>query len=245
MAQQYLDNGELVPDDLITNVVLSRIAESDCKTRGWLLDGFPRTVGQANALLTFKNGSVVPDCVLELEVPDEEVIRRIAGRRVDLITGKTYHMEFDPPPTEIVSRMKQRSDDTEEKIRTRLIQFHSHVNAVRSTFESYCNATIHIMRASGNQTPAIIARTFADFVLHHIAQRSLHLIRLDISKRIRRRVESGERRILWTSPRNPSYPNRANVRAFYASRCISEQDQQIQPLRRTMRDLFRRLRLVS
>ncbi|EGZ12512.1 hypothetical protein PHYSODRAFT_355216, partial [Phytophthora sojae] len=136
-AQQFMDHGELVPDDIIVDVVLARLAESDCATRGWLLDGFPRTARQAEALLTAQGGMAAPDCVLELEVPDKEVIRRIAGRRVDPVTGKTYHVEFSPPPADVAARVVQRSDDTEEKIQTRLMQFHAHADAVRTVFENY------------------------------------------------------------------------------------------------------------
>lgn len=243
-AQQFLDKGELVPDDLITDVVLARIAESDCDTRGWLLDGFPRTVGQAKALLAVKGGSAAPDCILELKVADEEVIRRIAGRRVDLVTGKTYHVEFNPPPAELADRIKQRSDDTEEKIRTRLIQFHSHVDAIRSAFESHYGATVPVMRVNGDQAPLTIARAFADFALQRAAQRSLNLIQFDNFTRFRRRVEASDRQILLSSPQQLPYPIRANVRAFYAPRVVCEQDQQTKHIRRTTRDLLRRLRAI-
>ncbi|KAE9181704.1 hypothetical protein PF004_g24456, partial [Phytophthora fragariae] len=130
-----MDYGELVPDDLIVDVVLGRLAESDCVTRGWLLDGFPRTASQAEALLSAQGGRAAPDCVLELEVPDKEVVRRIAGRRVDPVTGKTYHVEFNPPPKDVVDRVVQRNDDTEEKIQTRLTQFHAHADALLLSLE--------------------------------------------------------------------------------------------------------------
>lgn len=248
-AQQFMDHGDFVPDDLIVDVVLGRLAESDCVTRGWLLDGFPRTARQAEALLTAGRGMAAPDCVLELEVPDKEVIRRIAGRRVDPVTGKTYHVEFNPPPVAVLSRVVQRSDDTEEKIRTRLTQFHAHAGAVRSAFESYCGnsgATIQIMRASGCQPPPAIAGAFADLALQRAAQRSLDLIRRDISKRLRRWLEAGSRGVYHVpNPQtNPSYPVRAHVQALYAplrTRLVPEHEQRIQPARRMLRELFRRL----
>ncbi|GMF23175.1 unnamed protein product [Phytophthora fragariaefolia] len=177
-AQQFMDHGELVPDELIVDVVLGRLAESDCVTRGWLLDGFPRTARQAEALLTAQGGMAVPDCVLDLEVPDNEVIRRIASRRVDPESGKTYNVEFNPPPADVAHRVVQRSDDTEEKIKTRLVQFHAHADAVRSVFEAYrgkFGSTIQVMRVSGFQAPPAIAQKFADFALEHAAQRSLGL----------------------------------------------------------------------
>lgn len=79
-AQGYMDGGQLVPDELIVGVVLERLAQPDCKARGWLLDGFPRTEAQAQALLAART---IPDCVLALDVPDDEVVKRIAGRRLD------------------------------------------------------------------------------------------------------------------------------------------------------------------
>ncbi|GMF28714.1 unnamed protein product [Phytophthora lilii] len=249
-AQEYMDHGELVPDDLIVDVVLGRLAEADCVTRGWLLDGFPRTARQAEALLSARNGLAAPDCVLELEVPDKEVVRRIAGRRVDPVTGKTYHAEFNPPPADVVGRVVQRSDDTEAKIRTRLTQFHTHADAVRSAFETYrgeFGATIQVMRACGYQPPPAIARAFADLALQHAAQRSLSLIRRDISKRLQRRLESGSRGAYHVpnAQQKPSYPVRARVRALYAplrTRLAPEREQRMKPVRGLVRELLRKLR---
>ncbi|KAG7378128.1 hypothetical protein PHYPSEUDO_010533 [Phytophthora pseudosyringae] len=252
-AQQFMDRGELVPDDLIVDVVLRRLSEPDCTTRGWLLDGFPRTSRQAEALLTAHSGLAAPDCVLELEVPDKEVIRRIAGRRVDPVTGKTYHVEFNPPPTDVAGRVEQRSDDTEEKIRTRLTQFHAHADAVRTAFERHrgdAGSTIQVMRACGYQPPPAIARAFADFALQQAAQRSLDLIRRDISKRLRRRLEAGARGVYHVP--NPqqkpaSYPARASVRALYAphrTRLTPKHEQRAKPIRGMLRGLVRRLRVA-
>ncbi|OWZ06937.1 Adenylate kinase [Phytophthora megakarya] len=240
-----MDRGELVPDDLVVDVVLGRLGEPDCKTRGWLLDGFPRTSAQARALLNAQGGLAAPDCVLELEVPDKEVIRRIAGRRVDPATGKTYHIEFNPPPADVVNRVVQRSDDTEEKIITRLAQFHAHADAVRTAFEDYrgdFGATVQVMRVSGYQAPPAIARGFADLALERAAQRSLGLIRRDISKRLRRRLEAGSRGVYHVpSSQKPSYPVRARVRALYAPRLIPT-NERAKPMRGALRDLLRRLR---
>ncbi|KAF4028857.1 Adenylate kinase domain-containing protein [Phytophthora infestans] len=245
-AQHFMDQGELVPDDLIVDVVLNRLAESDCVTRGWLLYGFPRTSRQAGALLNAQGGLAAPDCVLELEVPDHEVIRRIAGRRVDPVTGKTYHVEFNPPPVEVAARVEQRSDDTEEKIRTRLTQFHSNADAVRSAFEKYrgdFGASIQVMRASGFQAPPAIAGAFADFALQQAAQRSLNLIRRDVSMRLRRRLEAGARGVFHVPnpQKKPSYPVRAHVRALHAPRLLSPREQRAKPVRGMLRELLRRV----
>ncbi|KUF90701.1 hypothetical protein AM587_10016303 [Phytophthora nicotianae] len=162
-AQSFMDGGQLVPDELIVDVVLERITQPDCESRGWLLDGFPRTATQAEALLAARGGKAAPDYVLVLDVPDEEVIRRIAGRRVDPETGKTYHVEFNPPPPEVQMRVIQRSDDTEETLRTRLEQFHAHSDGVLAAFEGYHGengTSVQIIRADGLQPASLIAKAF-------------------------------------------------------------------------------------
>ncbi|GMF19587.1 unnamed protein product [Phytophthora lilii] len=150
-AQGYMDEGHLVPDELIVGVVLERLAQKDCKTRGWLLDGFPRTEAQAEALLAART---IPDCVLALEVPDDEVVKRIAGRRLDPETGKTYHMEFNPPPPEVADRVIQRSDDTEETVRTRLEQFHAHSKAIVTALGGVCE----LIQADGTRPVDQVAK---------------------------------------------------------------------------------------
>ncbi|KAI9988391.1 hypothetical protein PInf_021794 [Phytophthora infestans] len=144
-AQGYMDNGQLVPDELIVGVVLERLAQPDCKSRGWLLDGFPRTEAQALALLAAR---IAPDCVLALDVADDQVVKRIAGRRLDPETGKTYHMELNPPPSDVAARVIQRSDDTEETVRTRLQQYHAHSEAVVSTLSGVCE----LIQADGTRS---------------------------------------------------------------------------------------------
>ncbi|KAL4129090.1 hypothetical protein PRIC2_005101 [Phytophthora ramorum] len=143
-AQGFMDGGQLVPDELIVGVVLERLEQPDCKARGWLLDGFPRTEAQAHALLEAR---IIPDCVLALDVPDDEVVKRIAGRRLDPETGKTYHVDFNPPPPEVAGRVVQRSDDTEETVRTRLEQFHAHSKAVGTALGGVCE----LVRADGTR----------------------------------------------------------------------------------------------
>ncbi|OQR97708.1 adenylate kinase, partial [Thraustotheca clavata] len=132
-AKGYMDAGELVPDDLIVHVILERLTESDCETHGWLLDGFPRTQCQAEAMIS---EGIIPDLVIVLDVPDEEVVKRISGRRVDLDTGKTYHLTYNPPPPELKDKVVQRSDDTEDVIRVRLSTFHANCDAVVSSFDA-------------------------------------------------------------------------------------------------------------
>ncbi|RLN86369.1 hypothetical protein BBJ28_00006965 [Nothophytophthora sp. Chile5] len=253
-VQQFTDSGELVPDELIVDVVLDRLAQPDCKAHGWLLDGFPRTPGQAQALLSAHGGAATPDCILELEVPDAEVIRRIAGRRMDPQTGKTYHVEFNPPPAEIQDRVVQRSDDTEEKLRTRLTQFHAHSEAVREVFESCrgeSGAIIQVMRANGYQPAPAIALKFADLALQHAAQRSVTVRHRERSRRLRRRIAAGSRGVYYVpdTQRKPVYPSRAHalwtapVRDQLASglRPQAQPAAPITPARRMLRGLLRML----
>ena len=128
-AKQYMERGQLVPDDLICGVIAERLDSGDALD-GFLLDGFPRTIGQAEMLeraLDERGRSLT--AVLLIEAPDEEVIRRLSGRRTCLKAGHVYHVEFDPPGTEGVcdqdgSRLVQRDDDKPETIRKRLLEYH-------------------------------------------------------------------------------------------------------------------------
>jgi adenylate kinase len=128
-AKTFMDAGELVPDEVITGVILEAVEGDDARD-GFLLDGFPRTVAQADAL---EEGLGRVDrrltAALLIEVPDEEVIRRLSGRRVSVKTGRTYHVEFDPPKHEgrcdvDGSRLVQREDDKPETVRNRLAVYH-------------------------------------------------------------------------------------------------------------------------
>ncbi len=120
-AKKYMDAGKLVPDDLIISIIKEKLQELEGKDI--ILDGFPRTIPQAEALdrmLPELNRKV--DAVILFEIPDEEVIKRLSGRRIDPKTGKVYHIEFNPPPEGI--EVIQREDDKEEVIRKRLDVYH-------------------------------------------------------------------------------------------------------------------------
>lgn len=131
-AKDFMDAGKLVPDEVIIGVVKDRLDESDCVESGWLLDGFPRTPGQAEALA---DAGVSADCFIFLNVPDDVLVERVVGRRTDPETGKIYHMTFSPPEDEeVLARLEQRSDDTEEKVKVRLEQFHANVDAVKGSY---------------------------------------------------------------------------------------------------------------
>jgi adenylate kinase len=128
-AKRYMDAGELVPDELIVAMAAERLAEEDAQD-GFILDGFPRTIAQADALekqLTDMGRRVT--AALLIDVPDEELVRRLSGRRVCVKAGHNYHVQFDPPKHEGVcdqdgSRLIQRDDDKPEVIENRLRVFH-------------------------------------------------------------------------------------------------------------------------
>jgi len=120
-AKKVMDSGQLVSDDIIIGLVNERLKEPDCKN-GYLFDGFPRTIPQAEAM---KNAGVALDYVLEIDVPDEEIIERMSGRRVHLASGRTYHVKFNPPKVEgkddaTGEALVQRDDDREATVRNRL-----------------------------------------------------------------------------------------------------------------------------
>jgi adenylate kinase len=128
-AKEYMDSGDLVPDDLIVAMVAERLNEDDAQD-GFILDGFPRTIEQAQALekQLSELGRRITTALL-IEVSDEEVIRRLAGRRVCVKAGHNYHVEFDPPKREGVcdqdgSRLIRRDDDDPDVIRNRLRVYH-------------------------------------------------------------------------------------------------------------------------
>ena len=138
-AKEYMDNGKLVPDSTIIGLVVARLAEADCIEKGWLLDGFPRTGAQADALAA---AGVQCDIFILLDVPDELLVERVVGRRSDPVTGKIYHMTYSPPEnSEILSRLVQRSDDTEEKVKVRVEAFHNNTNAI---LEKYASCTYKV-----------------------------------------------------------------------------------------------------
>ena len=124
-AKQVMDAGGLVSDDIILGLIKERIAQVDC-VNGFLLDGFPRTIAQAEGLTAM---GVKIDTVIEINVADEEIIKRMAGRRVHLASGRSYHIDFNPPKVAGIDDLTgealiQRDDDKEETVRTRLNVYH-------------------------------------------------------------------------------------------------------------------------
>jgi adenylate kinase len=124
-AQGYMSTGKLVPDELTIAMVLERIKKPDC-VKGFMLDGFPRTRPQAEALdKALTDANVALDSVVLIEVPDGLLEERTVNRRTDPETGKIYNLKTDSPPPEVAARLVHRKDDTSEAVKTRMAKYHS------------------------------------------------------------------------------------------------------------------------
>ena len=153
-ADGYMKAGGLVPDDLVIAMVIERIGKPDC-AKGFMLDGFPRTRPQAEALdVELQKAGVVLDVVLQIEVPDDLIVERITGRRLDPDTGDIYHTKFKPPPADIAGRVTQRKDDTEEACRARLEKYHSETAPIVPFYEAQGT----LKRVDGNAVPDEVSR---------------------------------------------------------------------------------------
>jgi len=140
-AKALMDAGDLVPDDLIINLVQERIAQRDCE-RGFLFDGFPRTIPQATAL---KESGVDIDYVIEIAVDDEEIVKRMSGRRTHLASGRTYHVMYNPPKKEGLDDVTgdplvQREDDSEATVRNRLSVYHEQTSPLIGFYSDWMNS---------------------------------------------------------------------------------------------------------
>jgi adenylate kinase len=125
-ARGYMDRGALVPDHIVIELVRERIAKPDC-AHGFIIDGFPRTIPQAQAL---RDAGIAIDFVIEIEVGDAEILRRMSGRRVHPPSGRSYHIEFNPPKVpgkdDVTGEdLVQRPDDSEETVKQRIATYHS------------------------------------------------------------------------------------------------------------------------
>ncbi len=140
-AKQVMDEGKLVSDDIIIGLVKERIAQDDCKD-GFLLDGFPRTIPQADAM---KDAGIAIDHVIEFDVPDDVIVERMAGRRVHPASGRVYHVVFNPPQTEgkddvTGEELIVRDDDQEETVRKRLGVYHEQTEPLVGYYQSEAQA---------------------------------------------------------------------------------------------------------
>jgi adenylate kinase len=147
-ADRYMSSGGLVPDSVVIGLVEERLAEPDAK-KGFLLDGFPRTVAQAEALAALLERLGTPlDAVVQIDVPRELLMKRATGRRTDLRTGQIYHIEYNPPPPG--AQLEHRADDQEETVLKRLEAYDAQTAAVLPYYESRGL----LQRVDGNGSPS-------------------------------------------------------------------------------------------
>ncbi|MFU2488767.1 adenylate kinase [Thauera sp. WH-1] len=137
-AKKVMDAGGLVSDDIIIGLVKDRLQQDDCKA-GYMFDGFPRTIPQADAM---KDAGVAIDFVLEIDVPDAEIVERMSGRRAHLASGRTYHVKYNPPKVEgkddvTGEDLVQRDDDREETVKKRLDVYHAQTKPLVEYYSSW------------------------------------------------------------------------------------------------------------
>jgi len=159
-ADACMKRGDLVPDEVVIGLVQERIAKPDAQ-KGFMLDGFPRTLPQAQALQTALDESGVDlDAVVLIEVPDQLIVDRITGRRSDPETGAIYHLKFNPPPADVADRLVQRKDDTEEACVARLEKYHSQTAPIVPFYEKRGVLT----RVDGVGTPDEVTARLVDAI---------------------------------------------------------------------------------
>ena len=166
-AKKIMDAGNLVSDDIVIGLVKERITEPDCE-RGFLFDGFPRTIPQAEAL---RRSGVRLDMVMEIDVPDEVIIERMAGRRVHVASGRTYHVRYNPPKVEgrddvTGEALIQRDDDREGTVRKRLQVYHRQTQPLVEFYKTWAasgdpQAPRHARIDGTGTVEAITERAFA------------------------------------------------------------------------------------
>ena len=162
MAKEFMDAGKLVTDEIIIGLVKDRIAEDDCKN-GFLLDGFPRTVPQADAVT---DAGIELDAIIEIDVADEEIIKRMSGRRVHSDSGRTYHLVYNPPRVEgkddeTGEDLIQRPDDKEEIVKDRLDVYHEQTQPLVAYYQAQAGKLVNLqyIRVDGTQDIKIVQET--------------------------------------------------------------------------------------
>lgn len=162
MAKEAMDTGKLVTDEIIIGLVKDRIAEDDCKN-GFLLDGFPRTIPQAEAVTA---AGIEIDAVIEIDVPDEEIVKRMSGRRVHQNSGRTYHLVYNPPRVEgkddeTGEELIQRPDDKEEIVKDRLDVYHDQTQPLVNYYQGQASKieSIQYIRVDGTQDITVVQET--------------------------------------------------------------------------------------
>ncbi|KAF7126631.1 hypothetical protein RHSIM_Rhsim11G0052100 [Rhododendron simsii] len=163
-AKEYMEKGQLVPNEIVVMMVKERLLQSDSQENGWLLDGYPRSLSQATALKEF---GFQPDIFILLEVAEDNLVERVVGRRLDPVTGRIYHLKYSPPENEeIAARLTQRFDDTEEKVKLRLQTHHQNVESVLSLYEGIT------VKVNGNASKEDVFSQIDNALTNHIEQKN-------------------------------------------------------------------------
>lgn len=162
MAKEFMDAGKLVTDEIIIGLVKDRIVESDCEN-GFLLDGFPRTIAQADALA---DAGVQIDAVIEIDVSDSEIVKRIGGRRVHKCSGRTYHVVYNPPKVEgkddeTGEELILRADDKPEVVLDRLKVYHDQTAPLISYYQTVAkeNVNLKYIAVDGTQDISLVEKS--------------------------------------------------------------------------------------
>ncbi|KIM10568.1 MAG: adenylate kinase [Sulfuricurvum sp. PC08-66] len=161
LAKSFMDAGKLVTDEIIIGLVKERILAPDC-AKGFLFDGFPRTVVQADALAA---AGIAMDAVIEIDVADSEIVKRMSGRRAHLASGRTYHILYNPPKVEGIDDVTgeplvQRDDDREEIVLDRLHVYHTQTAPLIDYYQKVAaqKPTLRYVRIDGTQTIDVVER---------------------------------------------------------------------------------------
>ena len=162
-AKSYIDAGKLVPDDVVIGIIKERLAEDDCQN-GFILDGFPRTIPQAEAL---DNMGIRIDKVVDIEVPDEKIAARLSGRRVCLKCGATYHLEYKKPSVDGIcdacgDELVQRKDDSPETVLDRLNVYHEQTEPLKDYYEKTGKLVIVEGQEEVADTTALVFKVLED-----------------------------------------------------------------------------------
>lgn len=162
MAKKFMDEGKLVTDEIIIGLVKDRIAEDDCRN-GFLLDGFPRTLAQADAVT---DAGIELDAIIEIDVEDEEIVKRMSGRRVHQNSGRTYHLVYNPPRVEgkddeTGEELIQRADDKEEIVLDRLKVYHEQTQPLVDYYKAQASKleNLQYIRVDGTQDIKVVEET--------------------------------------------------------------------------------------
>ena len=162
-AKSFMDAGQLVPDEVVIGIIKDRLKENDCEN-GFILDGFPRTIPQAQAL---EDAGIEIDKVVDIEVPDEKITKRMSGRRVCAKCANSYHLEYKKPQTDGVcdacgGELIQRKDDAPETVQARLVEYHEITEPLKDFYQNLGKLVIVEGQEEVADTTALVFKALED-----------------------------------------------------------------------------------